>query len=772
MNKIKIECEKSFTLKRGEVKVFNAIVTSAADVEISSSLVGFDDSACINCEGRDYLGRGFQKTVSLSTGTARRLWYYVKAGDACGVQSGRLVVHGADGEELASEELTVHVEKERVGNEQFNDIASLRRLYWLNSDYAIDHEVPKPFTPVQLDGRRLSILGRELIFGDTGLPESIATHFSQSVRLTGERHEILSAPITFSVLGESFANKTFGATSNGDGADIHAESESEGFTLATDVRAEFDGFCSFKLTLTAKEACTMKDARLKFPVTEYARKYFMGLGHEGGRFNESVDWKWSHEHQQDGFWVGNVNCGIRVKLKGSNYEKPLVNVYYSYKPLNMPDSWCGSGDGGIYYEDGSFVAYSGARRLTAGEALHFDFELIVTPMKPIDQKRHFGMRIFHKPPAEKIDLADTRTANVVNIHHGNDLNPYINYPFFESEALGKFIKNAHARGLLVKLYYTIRELTINLPEFQAFKDLGSEIFEKPRKPLEESFHWQADVFNWIREHAGDDVIPAWRQELMGEKYKNHFDSSVITDGQSRLCNFYVEGLRNLVEFLEIDGIYVDDVAYDRNTMKRVRKVLDKRPRALIDFHTWNHYTARAAFESCFNLYAELLPYIDKMWVGEGFDYDRLPDYWLVEISGIPFGLMSEMMCEGHPWRGLLFGMTTRLAWVPEADPTNIWELFDKYELGDAELIGPWDERNNVKLSSGDVCASLYVRGDKKYLAIANWANEEREVRVTLEGEAPCRFVTPEVRDFQSAAEFDTLVTLPAGRGLFLEVVTK
>jgi hypothetical protein len=46
-----------------------------------------------------------------------------------------------------------------------------------------------------------------------------------------------------------------------------------------------------------------------------------------------------------------------------------------------------------------------------------------------------------------------------------------------------------------------------------------------------------------------------------------------------------------------------DVAYDRTTMRRVRKILDRaKPGCLIDFHTWNHMDERAGFCSNANLY--------------------------------------------------------------------------------------------------------------------------------------------------------------------------
>ena len=55
-------------------------------------------------------------------------------------------------------------------------------------------------------------------------------------------------------------------------------------------------------------------------------------------------------------------------------------------------------------------------------------------------------------------------ANIINIHHGNGINPYINYPFVATDTLKKYISSAHQLGKKVKLYYTVRELSIRAPE--------------------------------------------------------------------------------------------------------------------------------------------------------------------------------------------------------------------------------------------------------------------------------------------------------------------
>jgi hypothetical protein len=79
-------------------------------------------------------------------------------------------------------------------------------------------------------------------------------------------------------------------------------------------------------------------------------------------------------------------------------------------------------------------------------------------------------------------------------------------------------------------------------------------------------------------------------------------------------------------------------------MKRLRKILDRSKQgALIDLHSANQYNPRDGFANSANLYLEHFPYIDRLWFGEYFDYDSAPDFWLVEVSGIPFGLMGEML---------------------------------------------------------------------------------------------------------------------------------
>ena len=83
--------------------------------------------------------------------------------------------------------------------------------------------------------------------------------------------------------------------------------------------------------------------------------------------------------------------------------------------------------------------------------------------------------------------------------------------------------------------------------------------------------------------------------LIWQLSDGEFDAAIAEEGLAgRWLNYYIEGLRQSVESSpHIDGIYFDGILFDRRTMMRVRKVLERfgdpaRP-GLIDFHTGNDF---------------------------------------------------------------------------------------------------------------------------------------------------------------------------------------
>lgn len=756
--------EKIIKLPEGGLKTFKVKVVSDKDVKAVLKFYGVK-IVCYNCEGKDYLGNDFAKAVDLISGKEQNFWCTANS-----VGSGFFTLSAENGKVLFKGDITVE-RADCVTDDPFADGESLNKIAWLNSDLAIDDKITKPYIPVKTNGNTVEILGRIIGFSKFGLPEQITSYFNEGVKICEKPTRLLSAPIEFSVVNEKFENRSFNIENHIDKAIIRSLNEGKNFDLRVEASSEFDGFTGFKLSLVCKNDVEISDARLRLPFNADRLKYFIGLGKKGGLFDKTLDKKWNENVNQDGFWAGSVNVGLKIRFKGENYVKPFVNIYYNHRKLNKPESWDNDGKGGIKFENGEFVAYCGRRTVKKGEVLHFDFDALITPLKEIDLKKQFGARYYHSMyDSDKwLDRAKTGGANIINVHHGNDLNPYINYPFTEIAALKDFTEKAHENGILVKPYYTIRELTVNAPEFKVFRDLGYEIIAK-RNPNEESRLWQGEAKEWIVKNVGDDVIPAWRQPLKGSKYKNTFDSAVITEGQSRLCNFYVEGLNYLVEKADIDGIYIDDVAYDRNIMKRVRKVLDKKPTAYIDFHQWNCFADIGGNGNCAVQYAELYPFVDKCWIGEGFDYDESAEFWLIETSGIPFGVMSEMMDSGNEYRGLTFGETNRLGWeTNESNPFCVWRIFDDYHLADGEMIGWWDGRNSIKLSNPSIRATEFIVGEKRYIAVANFSDKEQESEILIDGLSVHSLYAPRIDGFQTEKNITGKIVLSGGSGLFIEV---
>jgi Family of unknown function (DUF6067) len=188
-------------------------------------------------------------------------------------------------------------------------------------------------------------------------------------------------------------------------------------------------------------------------------------------------------------------------------------------------------------------------------------------------------------------------------------------------------------------------------------------------------------------------------------------------------------MRWLVENEHIDGLYLDDIAFDRTTMERIRKALMRgNPGGLIDVHSANQYDKRDGFASSANLYLEQLPFIDRLWFGEYFDYNAPPDYWLVEISGIPYGLMSEMLQGGgNHWRGLVYGMTARL---PSADPRPLWKFWDQYQIYKHGMIGYCVPFNRVTTGSKDILATTYL-GKGREALLFPWPVGTKTSRVRI-----------------------------------------
>ena len=724
----------------------------------------------LNTRGVNWDGRDFKKPCRVPAGKVQPLWcgYQVPRDLPPGTYEGELTVEPR-GLSPARIRLVLTVRDDVLGDAGDSELWRMSRLRWLDSRIASDDEVVAPYTPLKVKGRIVSCLGRSVEIGSDGLIGAISSFFSPEVTgLRREGRKLLASPISLAVREKggndlAWKNQGFRFTGRAPGAVTwEARSRARPLTLICRGRLEADGFVEFKLDLAAGSAVDVEDVRLEIPLVGDAARYMMGLGFRGGRRPPRFEWAWDQKKNQDALWIGDVNAGLQVSLRDENYSRPLNTNFYLSKPLNLPPSWWNGGKGSCTVsETGDGVvlvaASSGPRRVSSGEVLHFYFNLLLTPFKPADPKAHFTTRYFHSfRPVEEVAKTG---ANTINVHHANAVNPYINYPFLRPADMKKYVDEAHARGIKVKIYNTIRELSNHCVELFALRSLGDEVFSPG----------PGGGFSWLQEHLVSDYIPAWFVPELK-------DAAIINSGLSRWHNYYLEGLNWLVKNVGIDGLYLDDVAFDRTTMKRIRKILDRgRPGCLIDLHSANQYNPRDGFASSANLYLEHFPYLNRLWFGEYFDYDSAPDYWLVEISGIPFGLLGEMLQDGgNPWRGMIYGMTNRLPWSGQ-DPARIWKVWDKFGIAEAAMIGYWSPSCPVRTDDPNVLATVYVKKGSALVSLASWAGEPVSCRLIVDwkalglSESDARFQAPGIPDFQPQQDFKPGDPIPVepGKGWLL-----
>lgn len=769
-----------FTLQAGKIGItaFQIILESETDVTVTA--ICGSNMTCINTEGVDIAGRNFCKTVDVQANRPWPLWCLL---DTPTEKKLEICVELQDGRRFP---FAVSLEISDKFNSSLFDAETLARLQWLNSREGTENTLIQGYAPVTAEGKTFKILGRTIRISECGFIDSIGTHFvGNNSKLSDVPREILAAPLEYAVYEDGkkleFAPMGLAVTCKGETCcEWQAENVCGDLKLTVRGAVEFDGAVQYNAQLENSRGRKLFVRLIYAPRPEFA-KYFMGLGQIGGKTPEKFIWKWDANKRQEAFWCGSMNGGVRIHPTAPNLERPLVNIYFHHSRNYMPENWVGGGKGYFALENGSMYYDSGE---FAADQI-FCADLMISPFKLVDMNAHWNTHYYHKnfnTPYTQEDVSDALAAGCshINVHHGNDTIPYLNYPMHDLPAVKELADFAHANGLGLKPYYTVRELTTRLPELFALRSLGTEIFPLPTYAQGGvPFHNGVDPF--LTENFGDEVIPAWKHTFVGGKYDGTTDPTVATNPAGRICNFYVGSLAWLVENAGIDGLYIDDVAFDRQVMRRVRRVFDKRrPTAKIDFHTCNHFEDSPAIGFGYGhnmlIYMELLPYLDSLWVGECYNYSNsTPEYILTEISGLPFGLMSEML-EGdcNVWRGMLYGMTSRYPYYKcytGPNPVPVWRM--RKDFDSAKMIGFWEDNQPIKADRDDVLCTVYhdQAHDRYLCCIANFAEEEVSFRLcgdVLQGK---RIFAPEMVDIQSAQDIAVAqtITLPPKGGIMLIV---
>lgn len=147
-----------------------------------------------------------------------------------------------------------------------------------------------------------------------------------------------------------------------------------------------------------------------------------------------------------------------------------------------------------------------------------------------------------------------------------------------------------------------------------------------------------------------------------------------------------------------------------------------------------------------------------------------PDCWLVEISGILFGLESDMRHHGgNRWRGMTIGMTQRLG--GSGNPWPQWRFWDEFGRHGTAMCGSWDLGSPVKTDYGNAVATLVWKRGKALIAVASWEGVKTAGPLAVEWSAldlnptNTTFLASAGDGYQATATFAPDAAIPVEPGL-------
>lgn len=610
--------------------------------------------------------------------------------------------------------VTINISEKIAVDKGDNDLWRLSRLRWLESDIGLSNEVFPPFKPLVFDSktRTVTTWGHKLILNSFGLPEKI--NFGDN--------EILSEPVNLSIGGQDvWSNPELKFTESSPARISWTGKTSYGDAVMTVKGSiEFDGCIDISLKVNSPGSASLKDMQLSLGWVKENAVLAAGMGYRGKR-------------DRDGFWHSAPRAArcFDPSLWMGSMKAGLGWITWDTTPWEDSSRM----DAATVKEKPGSVKLElnlGAHTVTTEKPWQMEFALRPTPVKPVDL-RHWQFRYLHRgggfSPAKddtpqsyladnckRLDELVQLGVKRLNLHDW--WGPAFNYPqqWEGPDNLSRLTAEAHKRGIRVKVYNSGRELSNLAPEFWGLVYIGTEY-----KFIDKINPEQKGIFQdaWHENHLPDGLPQGWpRVHAPGNEH------AVPVSNATRNGNFYLESIRYMTENFGTDGAYWDGAdgptLGHREMAKRLWTIFRKtNPEAAIDAH---HGTT--LLESPMTSCMLCLPFIDSVWHGEGFAYDKFdPWAWLVEISGLPFGIPSEMLSgEQYIDRGMLFGIWPRMGWGAGTEKQQkLWACFDKFGIDKSEMLGFWEKNNGVTIDRPDVYITTYKHPVNGVLiAIASW----------------------------------------------------
>lgn len=714
----------SYTTSRYRYFVARLVAVSDFDEEVdifTSPLVGEGQEltravSCLNTSGIGASGLFFYRKIKLFGGRMQPLFIGFDLSEA---MLGLFTTQISIGSKKVK--ITLTVNDDLVLNDGADDILSGDRLKWLNSTLGIKDAPVKGYDPLALEDNRLLFTGKEAQISNDGLLEDVISYYSPSNFICTEaQNNLFYKPMEFAVEGQRYrySKQRF----SGKGASVAYSAEGRGDATRTEISAtaRYEGYIDYKIKLIAEKDIIIDNIVLNFYFA--ACTYSVGLGKKGGYF-APLEYKWSADKQQDSVFIGDINCGARVRFKDKRDTIPFEGEHFAYKPFVLPGaSWDNRGNGSIVItktkQGAVLCARTGRVILPAGKTCEFDFELYLTPFRQPNLRDHFAHRLFRLPDtddlARRLERASWHGSNAIELSAPSSAYKHINYPFLSICDIKKAVLEAQTAGFATTLDYSLWHTSISNPELDKFCAFGDEL-----------------VFRTVS--AG---VPGQPDEGMTDAVSKNGETSVLMQSGSRLNNYYIEAANYLMDNLRPDGITIEGSHIDRQVAERLKRITDASAAPLgVTLKESDNFSPKKATASSLNLHTHLLPFVNGINVDESFAGNRAPDYVLTEVSGLLYGLLCEATAPiYHPVEALLYGMTLSAGMSREKTETQIESLYKvihEFEIGDSRMYGFWDAGNPASTDKSDVLLTSYINGDSLLAVVFNTGSKGVEFDIGI-----------------------------------------
>ena len=419
---------------------------------------------CFNIDGVDQSGDAFtmQPHINTTLGSILPLWLGIDIGmdAAAGSYSGTVrVTADVDGKAdafRASQNYSVSVEGMALSDRGDHNASLLSRVRWLNSRFGNDnvegdnYELPEPFTAVKRQGSTLTLFNKQIKVDSSGLLAAI----SVTSPPYGSRN-VLHAPMAVAVPGLTAASPSlaFNRATPAQAQWTSSATLGKDVSVSVNGTTHFDGYTEFVVTAQlatsttallddAQPVAALPDLRVQIPLAPSACRWMMKGGGTGAAIGNAsdFDYHWTAGHPDNLFFIGSVQAGVRLRLRGPEFSWMQPRGPYHYADLpstneSLPKFWHNGGKGGVSFRtasaDGScmLTAFTGALTLGA-EPVSLHFDLVVTPNKPAPTQAERKKQRYYQMESQLVpsDTLLSEGVNIANVHQGNPYNPWIIYP--------------------------------------------------------------------------------------------------------------------------------------------------------------------------------------------------------------------------------------------------------------------------------------------------------------------------------------------------------